>query len=130
MVHEVSQQPGMMVLTLPISFKKRGGLKQIIAPDGSGCVVDRKPDGALVKAVARAFRWRKMLEAGKHATLADLAASEKINPSYVSRVLRLTLLAPIIVDAILDGRQPPTLTLAKAMQPFPLEWSEQARIIA
>ena len=56
--------------------------------------------------VARAFRWRRMLETGQYATVKDLAAAEKINASYVCRVLRLTLLAPDLVEAILDGRQP------------------------
>lgn len=116
-----------IVVTIPITIKRRGGLKQILAPDGAEIFVDRKPDGALVKAVSRGFRWRKMLETGVHATLAELAAAEKINPSYVSRVLRLTLLAPDIIDAILDGRQPPKLTLAKALRPFQPHWVEQIK---
>lgn len=120
-----NRQAATVVITLPITIKKRGGLKQILAPDGTDYIVDRKPDGALVKAVARAFRWRKMLEVGTHATLEDLAAAENINPSYVSRVLRLALLAPDLIDAILDGQQPPTLTLGKAMKPFPLLWGMQ-----
>jgi hypothetical protein len=128
MAHEVAGQSGVMVVSVPISFRKRGGLKQIIAPDGVS-VAGRKPDGALIKAVARAFRWRKKLESGVHATLAELAAAEKINPSYVSRVLRLTLLAPDIVEAILDGRQPPALTLAKALRPFQTHWVEQMKTI-
>jgi hypothetical protein len=78
-------------------------------------------DITLVKALARAFRWRRMIETGRHATVAELAAAEKINSSYVSRVLRMTLLAPEIIEAILAGRQPEGLTMAKAMQPFPLE---------
>jgi len=68
--------------------------------------IEPTQDFTLVKAVARAFQWRRMLETGRFGTLAELAASEKINASYVSRVLRLTLLAPAIVEAILDGRQP------------------------
>ena len=59
----------------------------------------------MVKALARAFRWRKMLDKGVHATLEDLARAKGVGASYVSRVLRLTLLAPDIVEAILDGRQ-------------------------
>ena len=65
----------------------------------------------MVKAIARAFRWREMLENGTHATIAEIAAAEKINESYVGRVLRLTLLAPDIVEAILGGRQPAELQL-------------------
>jgi hypothetical protein len=79
-------------------------------------------DSSLLKALARGFRWRKLLETGDFATIEEIAVAENINPSYVSRLLRMTLLAPEIVDAILAGRQPPGLTMARAMQPFPLEW--------
>jgi hypothetical protein len=71
---------------------------------------------AMVKAIARAFRWREQLENGTHSTIAEIAAAEKINESYVGRVLRLTLLAPDIVDAILTGRQPAEMTLAVLMR--------------
>jgi hypothetical protein len=80
----------------------------------------------MVKAIVRAFRWRGMLENGTHATIAEIAAAEKINKSYVGRVLRLTLLAPDIVEAILDGRQPAEMTLAVLMRPFSVRWTEQA----
>ena len=79
----------------------------------------------MIKALARAFRWRDLLETGVFATVDEIAVAEKINASYVSRVLRLTLLAPDIVEAILSGRQPPELTLAALMRPFPVEWREQ-----
>ena len=82
-------------------------------------------DSALLKALARGFRWRKLLETGDFSTIGDIAKAEKINSSYVSRVLRMTLLAPEIVEAILAGRQPEGLTMAKAMQPFPVEWIKQ-----
>ena len=72
----------------------------------------------MVKAIARAFRWREMLENGSHATIAEIAAAEKINESYVGRVLRLTLLAPDIVEAILSGKQLAEITLATVMRPF------------
>jgi hypothetical protein len=79
----------------------------------------------LLKALARGFRWRKLLETGDYATIEEIAVAENINPSYVSRVLRMTLLAPEIVEAILAGRQPEGLTMARAMQPFPWEWARQ-----
>ena len=81
----------------------------------------------MVKALARAFRWRGLLETGVYATIDEMAAAEKINESYVSRVLRLTLLAPDIVEAILDGRQPAEMTLTVLIRPFPVEWSVQQR---
>ena len=74
----------------------------------------------MVKAIARAFRWREMLENGTHATIAEIAGAEKINESYVGRVLRLTLLAPDIVETILAGRHPEQMTLAVLMRRFPV----------
>jgi hypothetical protein len=68
-----------------------------------------------------------MLENGTRATIAEIANAEKINESYVGRVLRLTLLAPDIVEAILGGRQPADVTLAVLMKPFAVEWTEQRR---
>ena len=84
-----------------------------------------KTDSALVKALARAFRWKRMLETGEFATIAELAEREGIAPSYMTRILRLTLLAPEIVEAILDGKQGPGETLWRVLEPFPAEWSRQ-----
>ena len=80
-----------------------------------------------MKAIARAFRWQKLLETGRYATIKEIARAEKINPSYVSRVLRLTLLAPATVEAILEGRASAGPTLAEAMGVFPVEWARQRR---
>jgi len=85
----------------------------------------RRTDGTLVKALARAFRWKRMLESGEFATIAELAEWEGIAPSYMTRVLRLAFLAPDIVEAIMAGRQHPDITLANLVGPFPLDWNEQ-----
>jgi hypothetical protein len=79
----------------------------------------------MVKAIARAFRWRDMLESGEYATIREIAVAEMISESSVGRVLRLTLLAPDIVDAILGGRQPVAITLAVLMRPMSVEWAQQ-----
>lgn len=115
-------------VTVPFTIRKRGGRKLILTPDGTvAAPMERsRPDSVLLKALARGFRWRKKLQEGNYQTLEEIAAAENINPSYVSRLLRMTLLAPEIVEAILAGRQPPGLTLAKAMLPFPREWERQS----
>jgi hypothetical protein len=113
---------------VPISIRRRGGRKLVLAPDGTNVTtapVCRHIDNAMVKAIARAFRWREMLENGTHATIAEIAAVERVNESYVGRVLRLTLLAPDIVEAILRGRQPPDMALTVLMRRFPGVWGEQ-----
>jgi len=113
-------------ITIPFNIRKRGGRKLILTPDGTPSPTPRdRVDSALLKALARGFRWKKMLEEGDYQTLEEIAKAENINPSYVSRLLRMTLLAPEIVEAILSGRQPPGLTMAKAMQPFSCAWSRQ-----
>src|SRR5262245_24202927 len=92
----------------------------MLAADGTSAWAPPRAriDSAMVKAVGRAYRWRGMLEQGEHASITELAAAEKINQSYVCRVLRLTLLAPALVEAILDGRHP-RLQLRTLLNPFP-----------
>ena len=99
----------------------------VISPDGVLTVASSRPrvDNTMIKALARAFRWRKLLETGAFATVEEIAAAEKINASYVGRVLRLMLLAPEIVEAILDGRQPAGRTLTALMSPLSVGWREQ-----
>jgi hypothetical protein len=118
-------------MRIPMRFQRRGVRKRIVAPDGSEIAPASKPqpDGALVKALARAWRWQGMLEQGVYDTLVELGAAERISCSYVCRVLRLTLLAPDIVEAILDSRQPAGLTLPVLLRPFPVEWAEQRRVL-
>lgn len=89
-----------------------------------------KPDNALIKALARAFRWKRMLDSGEFTTIAELAERERIAPSYMTRVLRLTMLSPEIVEAILDGCEGPKVTLARVLEPVPLEWNEQSQWFA
>jgi hypothetical protein len=86
-----------MTVRVPISIRRRGGRKPVLGPDGTAdnwASSSRRVDTALVKAIARGFRWHEMLESGKYSTITEIAAAEKINSSYLSRVLRLTLLAP------------------------------------
>ena len=116
-----------LTIHVPMTFKTRGGRKLMISPDGapSWAKPRTRIDNTMVKALARAFRWRKLLEAGAYSTVEEIAAAEKINPSYVSRIIRLTLLAPEVIEMIVDGRQPADLTMAKLMKPFPVEWKGQ-----
>lgn len=132
MIAHVKLSPEQQTLTIhvPLALRRRGGRKRVVAPDGTARPPPRpRVDNAMVKALARAFRWRKLIETGVHATVCDIAAAEKINPSYVSRVLRLTLLAPDIVEAILDGWPIADLQLDDLLSPWPLAWREQRQLI-
>lgn len=115
--------PETVTLHVPFRVVKRGGRKEMQPP--AGAPQQRKTDNTLIKALSRAFRWKRMLEAGDFASITELAEREGIALTYMARVLRLSLLAPDIVDVIMAGEQPTTITLAELMEPFPLDWSEQ-----
>lgn len=115
--------PETVTLHVPFRIVKRGGRKEMHLPEGAARPC--KTDSTLVKALARGFRWKRMLESGEFTTFAELAAREGIAPSYMTCVLRLTLLAPDVVEAILDGKQGPEVTLARVLEPYPVEWGTQ-----
>jgi hypothetical protein len=106
-------------------FQRRGGRKRIVAPDGSELARGSgpHPDTTLVKALARAKRWQRMLDEGRFASARELAEAERVGHSYVGRILRLTLLAPNVVEHILEGHRAPQL--AQLMRSFPVEWEMQ-----
>jgi hypothetical protein len=122
----ISKDGRTAVISITVSFLQRGGRKQILSPPGTAPWSPApRIDGALVKAVVRAYRWRHMLESGEYSSSAELARAEKVNDSYLSRILRLTLLAPDIIEAILSGRQPRTLQLDDLLKPLPAAWGRQ-----
>ena len=114
-----------IAIHIPMTFRKRGGRKLVVTPDGSAWAPRQRVDNAMVKALARAFRWQRMLDDGVCATIGELARREKVNRGYLSRVLRLTLLAPVIVEAILDGRQAEGIRLENLLEGLPSEWEGQ-----
>jgi len=117
--------PETVTLHVPFRIVKRGGRKEMQLPEGA--TQPRRTDSTLVKALVRAFRWKRMLESGEFATIAELAEREGIAPSYMTRVLRLTLLAPDVVEAILDGRKSAEVTLAGLLDDVPLVWERRKR---
>ena len=119
--------PDTVTLHVPFRIVKRGGRKEMQLPEGG--TDPARTDSTLVKALARAFRWKRMLESGEFATIAELAVREGVASSYMSRVLRLTLLAPDIIEAILGGRQGPEVTLARVLEPFPPSFADQQSLL-
>jgi len=118
-----------VTVRVPLAIRKRGGRKLVLTPDGRAWSrPSTRADSTVIKALARAHRWKSLLETGEHASVTDLARSEKINMSYLSRILRLTLLAPDIVEAVLDGRQSGILQLESMLKRFPVEWEAQRKV--
>lgn len=112
---------------IPMIFVRRGGRKVIIAPDGGDAWAPARlrPDEALIRAIVRAHRWKRMLDEGKYRSASELAEAEGVTRSFVTRLMRLTLLAPDIVDAILDGRQPKGMQLQELTRTMSTGWEEQ-----
>jgi hypothetical protein len=125
-----------VTVSVPLTIRRRGGRKQIIGPDGAVArpgdngagVVPVHGDPALIKALARGFRWRRMLEDGRYASISEMAKAEGVERGYVGSLLRLTLLAPEMVEAILDGRQPEGVTLPGLLEGVPVGWTEEAKV--
>ena len=112
---------------IPMTMRHQGGRKQVVTPAGATPWIPIPPrvNNTLVKAIVRAHRWRDKLETGNYATVRDLAKAEAIDEVYLGRVLRLTLLSPTLIEAILEGRQPATLELDDLLKQFPVEWGRQ-----
>jgi hypothetical protein len=122
----------MLVVRIPTRFQRRGGRKRIVAPDGSQLAPSSKlqPDGTLVKALARAWRWQKLLDKGVYASVSEIGDAENISKSYVSRILRLALLAPNVVEEILAGTADQMLVLERLERPMPASWSDQRSLLS
>lgn len=122
-----------VTVTVRMTIRRRAGRKQIIGPDGAPVptggdasgLAETRGDPALVKALARAFRWRRMLEEGRYGSIRELAAAEGVDRAYVGRVLNLTLLAPRLVEGILEGAEHGGLTAAGLSARPRVEWAEQ-----
>lgn len=124
---EVSGNGSIIIIEIPLTLRKRGGRKLIVAPVGQEQWDSARPrvDNTLVKSIARAYRWQQMLKQGGYASAEDIAKAEKISASFVNRLLQLTLLSPAIVEIVLDGHQPPTMTAADLLQRLPVQWTAQ-----
>jgi hypothetical protein len=121
-----------LIVRIPMRFQRRGGRKRIVAPDGSDLAPSSgpQPDGTLVKALARAWRWQRMLDEGLYTSVSEIGEAESISKSYVSRILRLALLAPDIIEMILDARSDQALMLDHLERPLAASWKEQRTLLS
>jgi hypothetical protein len=120
-----------ITVRVPLAIRSRGGRKLVVTPDGSPATLTTRTraDPAMVKALARAHRWKRLLEEGRYASLSEMAKAERIDRGYIGKMLRLTLLAPDIVEAILDGRHPAELASPRLIEQLPVEWSKQRQTL-
>jgi hypothetical protein len=121
-----------VTVRVPLTIRRRPGRKTVVTPvqEGGGTEMPTRADPALVKALARAFRYQRLLYEGRYASLSEMAAGERIDRGYLGRILQLTLLALDIIEAILDGTKPAELGLPEVLEPMPMTWAEQRVAIA
>lgn len=117
---------------IPMSFRKRSGRKEIVVPDGIQPDERSAADyhDALVIAISRAHRWKKLLDEGKYRSIAQMSRALKINRYYLARLLRLTLFAPAIIETVLESSGPDGLSIERLRRPVPTLWSEQTDLLA
>ena len=117
-----------ITVRVPLSIRRRPGRKTVVTPvpeEGAETKIPTRADPGVVKALARAFRYQRMLDVGRYASISEMAAAERIERGYLGSLLRLTLLAPDIVEAILDGRTSATCALPALLAPIPDAWACQ-----
>jgi hypothetical protein len=123
--------PTHITVRVPLRIRRRPGRKTVVTPvvDGLPAHTTTRADPTLLKALARAFWYQRMLDSGKYTTIAEMAAGENLDRGYLGRLLQLTLLAPDLVDAIVEGRQGEGVTLPRLMESLPLEWNRQRAVV-
>ncbi len=127
---DVRRDGDCVVLNIPMTFRRRNGRREIILPSGTDASFGPEPNRALVLALARAWRWQKMLDRGEVRSVDELALRLHLGPTYVARTLRLTAVAPKLVESILAGDEPDGLSLRKLASGLPVGWAEQERLLA
>jgi hypothetical protein len=122
--------PPSLTVQVPLAIRRRPGRKTVVTPEGESpaaptSAISTRADPALVKALARAFRYQRMLDEGRYSSITEMAEAERLDRGYMGRLLQLTLLAPEIVEAVLDGGQCEQLDLSQLLKALPVSWEQQ-----
>ncbi|MBR0683601.1 hypothetical protein GXW74_24160 [Roseomonas eburnea] len=120
-----------ITVRVPLAIRHRPGRKTVVTPvpDDGEAATSTRADPALVKALARAFRYQRLLDEGRYASITEMAVGERIDRGYLGRLLRLAVLAPDIVEELLSGRAWVEAHLARLMGPVPMVWGDQRRML-
>ncbi|MFW6222807.1 MAG: hypothetical protein ACOC3T_04260 [Bacteroidota bacterium] len=126
-----NHENNILTINVPVNLTRRSSRKIFVTPDGTYIPINNSDreiyDKKLVSSIAKGFKWQEQLDTGVYPNANELARVEKVEVSYVYRMLRLTLLAPDIIESIISGKQPAGLTLQKISRGFPISWHEQKK---
>ena len=119
-----------ITVRVPLKIRQRPGRKTVVTPrNGEGGAIPTRADPALVKALARAFRYQKLLDEGRYGSITEMAEAERIERGYLGSLLRLTLLAPALVEEVMTGRAGSIRGLPELLQSFPEVWEHQQELM-
>ena len=121
--------PTTMRVFIPLTIRKRNGRPRILPPTDMMPASDGGVDPHVLKAIARAWSWRRKLESGAVGTISDIAQTEDVSDRYVGRMLRLAYLAPAVLEKLLVGRVPPAVSIKDLAMAAELPWGEQAMAV-
>lgn len=116
-------------VVIPLTVRRKNGRPKILPPADHGLVKARTQDAHVLRAIARAWNWRRRLERGDASTLQDIATAEKVTDRFVSRMMRLAWLAPDVLEKLVTHRIPPALALNDLIAAADLEWAEQMEVV-
>jgi len=125
----MSTSPNTIRVVIPLTLRKRNGRPKILPPDDAGLSEDRNQDAWVLRAIARAWSWRRQLESGAVATIQDIATAEKLSDQFVSRMIRLAYLSPDVLERLVLRRRPPALSLIDLADVAGRPWTEQTKIV-
>ncbi|HET7410147.1 MAG TPA: hypothetical protein VFJ13_08085 [Paracoccaceae bacterium] len=117
--------PATIRVHIPLAIRKRGGRPRILPPKETEATMERGRDPHVLRAIGRAWGWRRKLERGEVTTLADIAADEGLSDRYVSRLIRLAWLSPKVLERLVQRREPTVLTIKDLCAVADLPWAEQ-----
>ena len=116
-------------VVIPLTIRKRNGRPKILPPDDVDARNGRAQDPHVLRAIARAWSWRRQLETGAASTIQDIAAAEKVSDRFVGRMIRLAYLSPSVLETLVITRKPPAISINDLMAVAELPWAEQMEVV-
>jgi len=125
----MSNPPNTIRVVIPLTIRKRNGRPKILPPENVDAAEMQAQDPRLLRAIGRAWGWRRKLEAGEVATIRDIAVAEKVSERFVSRTMRLAYLSPVVLEKLVTHRRPCRLSIKDLSAVAGRPWIEQEALV-